>query len=127
MGACTIRRTSPGRVVSSPFRMTWRLPTTESGTIEMPVCTAGKKLPALNGATNPSRLRVPSGNTMSERPRDGSDVAHRKIPCRSGRRRSTSMCPERRRCQPRIGKRPSDALAMIRNWNGTEANSTGMS
>ena len=41
--------------------------------------------------------------------------AQPKIFARSGRLRSTSMWPVRRRCQPRNGKLPSDSLAMIRS------------
>ena len=46
---------------------------------------------------------------------------------RPGCRRSTSRWPVRRRCQPRNGKRPSDSLAMMRSWHGSDQNSTGMS
>ena len=41
--------------------------------------------------------------------------------------RFTRMCPVRARCQPQIGKRPSESFAMMRSWCGTFANTMGMS
>ena len=58
--------TKPGQVVSCPFRITRRLPSIATGTIGRPASIASRKMPPLKRATRPSRLRVPSGKTMSE-------------------------------------------------------------
>ena len=83
--------------------------------------------PPLKRPTRPSALRVPSGNTMSDRPFDDQPAPAARMPARSGCRRSTSRWPVRRRCQPRNGNGPSDSLAMIRSWNGSDQKTTGMS
>ena len=64
---------------------------------------------------------------MSDSPFEVSALAQPKMPLRSGRLRSTSMWPVRFRCGPSTGKRPSDALAMIRSWKGIHQKMTGMS
>ena len=59
-------RTWPGDVISWPLRITKRLPSTATGTTGRPASIAIMKVPARKRASEPSRLRVPSGNTKSE-------------------------------------------------------------
>ena len=53
-------RTSAGSVRSRPFGITARVPMTATGTTGSCASIASRKLPALNRATWPSGLRVPS-------------------------------------------------------------------
>ena len=63
----------------------------------------------MNRATAPSTLRVPSGNTMSERAPPTSRAIFFTMPA-PGFLRSTSRWPVRCRCQPRNGKLPERGL-----------------
>ena len=101
--------TSAGSVRSRPFGITWRVPITASGTIGRPAWIASRKLPALNRATRPSQLRVPSAKMISDSPSDTSARQRFRMPARSGCRRSTNRWPPRLRCQPSTGK-PGERL-----------------
>ena len=88
-------RASPraGSVRSRPFGITWRVPITATGTIGRPASMASRKLPALNRATWPSGLRVPSAKMMSDSPSDTSARQRLRMPARSGCFRSTNRWP----------------------------------
>ena len=104
-------RRRPAGSSARPLRITWRLPTIDSGTIGRPACTAGSRLPPLNGADAAVAAAGALGKDDQRQAARGERVApSAKTPRGSGRLRSTSMCPVRRRCQPRNGKRPSDRL-----------------
>ena len=94
IGSCTISVTSAGSVRSRPFRHHGRrVPMIATGTIGSPASIASRKLPALNRATCPSGLRVPSAKMISDSPSDTSARQRRRMPARSGCRRSTNRCP----------------------------------
>ena len=97
-----------------------------TGTTGSRASMARRKRPPLNRPTPPSALRVPSGKTMRDRPSRTRRPMRFSTPA-PGESRSTRRCPARRRCQPRNGKRPSDAFATMRSWPGIEAKTMGMS
>jgi len=128
MGGWTIISTCPDRTrYVSGFR-TARVPTKVIGTMGTPESIARWKLPGLNGPSCPVRLRLPSGKRTTDLPsRTFCAACSRLLRAPRGRPRSTGMCPERLKCQPRNGKLNNERLARNRNCAGKWTNRTGMS
>ena len=126
IGSWIVTRTSPGRTISWPLLMTWRLPATLTGTTGSPASIATTNGPFLNRPTLPSTLLVPSGNTINECDAPTSRFIFSTMSA-PGFLRLTSRWPVRCRCQPRNGNEPSDALATMRSCSGSDANRIGMS
>ena len=117
IGSCTISVTSPGHVVSSPFFITWRLPTTEIGTIGRPACIASIEAAALELAEQPvAAARAFRKHDQRQARSPSGALAQPKMP------RAIRACCDRPACGrcaagagPSNGKLPSDSLAMMRS------------
>src|SRR5262249_47085492 len=111
--------TVPGLSVEIPWGTTRFTPWSETGTTGTPASSASTKLPRLNGRTQASGLRVPSGKTATLVPSWMRwAAASRLLRARKGFPRSIPTCPATHRDQPSTGTRYSERLWMKRKSAG---------
>ncbi len=118
----------PGRTLKPEAGSTLPEPSIAIGTIGTPACNATWNAPPLNGPTEPSRLRVPSGNAHRLSPaRTSATTPCRRWAASRAWPRSMNTMPMARAYQPMNGTLASSCLITKRIGTGRARNSAQMS